>query len=206
MIKDLYGILDVKRDATPAQINSAYRKLSKKHHPDAGGDPAVFDRIARAKSLLLDPAKRAKYDATGELDDGPDNAEAMVFQAVMQTIQRVAMSIAQRGEDPETMDLVTLAGLQMRQDINELNTQLALIPQNIEKALGLAKRFRNRKGEPNQIGLMFQSQARDFERGADMIRRQIHVNEQAQKMLESYAFDAKSREHVIMTWNVGFSA
>jgi curved DNA-binding protein CbpA len=37
---DYYTILGITRDATARQVKAAYRKLAKKHHPDAcPGDP-----------------------------------------------------------------------------------------------------------------------------------------------------------------------
>ncbi len=35
---DLYAILELKPDATKAEIRSNYRKLALKHHPDKNGD------------------------------------------------------------------------------------------------------------------------------------------------------------------------
>ena len=40
----------------------AYRALAKQHHPDKGGDPALFGRIQHAYEVLSDPQKRSVYD------------------------------------------------------------------------------------------------------------------------------------------------
>lgn len=37
---------------TPFDARVMYRRASKKHHPDVGGDPAMFDRIKQAHDLL----------------------------------------------------------------------------------------------------------------------------------------------------------
>ena len=34
-------------------INDAYRVMAKRHHPDVGGDPSQFHRLAEAKDRLL---------------------------------------------------------------------------------------------------------------------------------------------------------
>ena len=47
-MKDFYGILGVKKDATKKELKKAYYKLSQKHHPDKGGDPVIFMKIAKA--------------------------------------------------------------------------------------------------------------------------------------------------------------
>jgi DnaJ-class molecular chaperone len=71
MAEDPYKVLGLKKDATPEQIRSAYRKLAKKHHPDLNpGDKAAedaFKTIASANDLLSDPEKRARFDR-GEID------------------------------------------------------------------------------------------------------------------------------------------
>lgn len=62
---DLYEVLGVDESATVAEVKKAYRKLSLKHHPDKGGDQAMFKRITSAFEVLSDEQKRALYEAGG---------------------------------------------------------------------------------------------------------------------------------------------
>lgn len=60
-----YDTLGVPSTATDAEIRSAYRSLAKTHHPDKGGDSEHFAAINAAHELLIDPDRRAYFDATG---------------------------------------------------------------------------------------------------------------------------------------------
>jgi DnaJ-class molecular chaperone len=61
--KSYYDILGVDKDATQEEIKTAFRKLSKKHHPDTkGGDVQTFQKINEAYQVLSDPEKREEYD------------------------------------------------------------------------------------------------------------------------------------------------
>lgn len=62
----MYTALGVDKNATPAEIKKAYRKMAIKHHPDKGGDPETFKEISKAYEILSDPEKRQKYDRFGE--------------------------------------------------------------------------------------------------------------------------------------------
>ncbi|HEX7791179.1 MAG TPA: DnaJ C-terminal domain-containing protein [Afipia sp.] len=70
-MRDPYEVLGVQRGATAAAIKSAFRKLAKKHHPDANkGDPKAADRFAElntANEILGDEDKRKQFDR-GEID------------------------------------------------------------------------------------------------------------------------------------------
>lgn len=62
MNRNYYEILGIDKGAEQKDIKKAYRKLSKQHHPDHGGDEEKFKEINEAYSTLSDPEKRADYD------------------------------------------------------------------------------------------------------------------------------------------------
>lgn len=77
---DYYRILHVDKNASQEQIKKAYRKLSKKYHPDNAGEQAreQFDRVQEAYGVLGNEEKRAVYDermrAGGPGDRGAEEA------------------------------------------------------------------------------------------------------------------------------------
>jgi DnaJ-class molecular chaperone len=70
---DHYATLGLDRHCTTAQVRAAYRRLAKRHHPDANpGVPEAADRtqaINAAHEILSDPARRRAYGR--DRDPGP---------------------------------------------------------------------------------------------------------------------------------------
>jgi molecular chaperone DnaJ len=65
--KDYYKVLGVSDSSSEKDIKAAFRKLSKQHHPDSGGDEAKFKEISAAYDVLGDGAKRKEYDEVRRL-------------------------------------------------------------------------------------------------------------------------------------------
>jgi len=72
--KDYYKILGVSKDAKPADIKKAFRKIARDNHPDAHpGDKAAeqrFKAASEANDILSDPDKRREYDEARSLMGG----------------------------------------------------------------------------------------------------------------------------------------
>ena len=69
MARNFYEVLGVPRNADRSEIQRAYRKLARHHHPDVNKDPSAearFKEISEAYDLLSDPELRQRYDAFGE--------------------------------------------------------------------------------------------------------------------------------------------
>lgn len=73
---NLYQLLGVSNDATPAQVKKGYHKAALKWHPDKNRGSAdatlKFQALGEAHRILSDPELRAEYDSTGLL---PDSSE-----------------------------------------------------------------------------------------------------------------------------------
>jgi len=70
MANDYYKTLGVSKDASDAEIKSAYRKLAREWHPDVAKDKPnaeqKFKEINEAYQVLSDAQKRSQYDQFGK--------------------------------------------------------------------------------------------------------------------------------------------
>jgi molecular chaperone DnaJ len=67
--RDYYEVLGVTREASKAEIKSAYRKAAKKYHPDLNKDnpqaEEKFKELSEAYEVLMDDQKKQLYDQYG---------------------------------------------------------------------------------------------------------------------------------------------
>lgn len=74
MSEDFYSILGISKSASDDDIQKAYRKMARKHHPDMNpDDPKAkerFQAVQKAYDVLSDPQKRELYDRYGSSFEG----------------------------------------------------------------------------------------------------------------------------------------
>lgn len=74
-----YEILEVKRNAKPAEIRKSYEKLVEMNHPNKHNDnlakTVYVEELERAYEVLSDPVKRIHYDAKLKIKEEYGNNE-----------------------------------------------------------------------------------------------------------------------------------
>ncbi len=66
--RDYYEVLGVEKNASEADIKSAFRRLAKKYHPDVSKEENAAEKFKEAQeayAVLSDPEKRKQYDQFG---------------------------------------------------------------------------------------------------------------------------------------------
>ncbi|RVE40394.1 hypothetical protein evm_014956, partial [Chilo suppressalis] len=78
--QNFYELLGVKQDATPAEVKSAFKRLTLKLHPDKNDSPDAdvqFRNLVSVHNILKDPGKREKYNEV--LKNGLPNWRSAVY-------------------------------------------------------------------------------------------------------------------------------
>ena len=189
MKRELYGVLGVDKTATTDEVRKAYRKKAVKAHPDAGGDREGWDRLQRAVLVLTNPRARARYDRTGDDDDGgADKLPAFILQTAMQAVQHVIGEATKKG-DPAHFDIISDAVRHLQGQVRQQEANKQATRDQIAEIRRIGKRFKAKRGKPNRVGQMFENNARDQERILDQIDEKMEILKGAIGLLTDHTFD-----------------
>jgi curved DNA-binding protein CbpA len=203
-VTDLYAVIGVARDASAAKIKAAYRRKSKAAHPDTGGSEEAFAALAQAYEVLSDPERRAKYDATGEIDTASAlNAEAKVFAC----INRVLAQVLGHEQDYLTYDLIGLMGETLANEIKAQKNILAMIEKVAKRAKRMQGRFKRKEpGDDNLLERMVAWHLANTVKGGNDIEGEIALRERAIVVLKDYRFDPEEAVRIIQWGSFAGSA
>lgn len=117
-MKNPYEVLGLKKNATDKQIKDAFKKMSKKVHPDKGGSDEAFIEVKKAYEILSDPIKRKMYDTHGFVE------EKKVEQSIYNEVHQMFFTIISTNPMAYNTDMVSTM-------INAINDNISQAAKNI---------------------------------------------------------------------------
>lgn len=98
MKRDYYSVLELKRTASPEEIQRAYRTLAMRYHPDRNSDADAvvhMTAINEAYEVLGDPYCRREYDALAAKTSPGTDVSGPVLAAAREAVLRSGLLVLQ---------------------------------------------------------------------------------------------------------------
>ena len=184
MKKNLYKILGVTKKATKEDIKKAYREKSKIHHPDKGGSEEEFNSISESYRVLVDDAKRKRYD-DGEsinqiLKPSNDKSLSIIGDMVCGIIENT---------DPTGQNILTLLKQLINTNIQQIELKILQLEKDIEKYKSFSKKIKRKSKEDNFLIAVANSRIREKELVIEDGKRQLSDFQKAKEVLEDFDYD-----------------
>lgn len=196
---DPYKELGVGRKASPDEIKAAYRRRAKQAHPDTGGSREEFAAVRQSYMVLADPARRTRYDETGESEESnPDNRD----QGALAVISNILSAILVDDQDPFGVDLVKVMTDHLAKEIAQIDDKLKQFQRALKRAGKMAKRFKRKAGENELAGLLgWQKEQLAVVISQHEFQRSARIR--AKEIISDHTFDAnKAAARVVMPWSM----
>lgn len=198
---NLYKTLNINKNATPEQIKKSYRSLAESLHPDKGGDPEQFKTLSHAYSILSDPEKRKKYDATGGEDSVStveSKANGLIVDLFKKTVIRYGVKVFEIDMISEVTEAVNYNIGKMEKDKETLNDNKRMLKKIMSKI--------RHKDKQNILSLSIQHDIDVEDAKIVAINGQLEIGKIAKKILKGYKFDCEEEIEITASlphWWVG---
>ena len=98
---DYYAVLQVQPHASASEIRQAYRRRMVEVHPDkpGNGDGELARAVDEARTVLLDPIARARYDASRAGSELVDEALDALAEVGSRAVDRLSLTLQSRGHE-----------------------------------------------------------------------------------------------------------
>ena len=170
---NLYDRLGIKKGASLEEIRKAFKKTSKKTHPDKGGTDEEFIKTKEAYEVLANPKKRKQYDETGEVGD--EDPKQSIYVEIADMFLRI---VDKHEVNIEHLDIIKEMLTVYNAIIQAGEESNMKLEDKIKKTKKLLGRVSRKDGGESVFDGMIQSTINNLEDGmAQNKERTEHVNE-----------------------------
>jgi DnaJ-class molecular chaperone len=198
-MKTPYDTLGVGRDATPEDIQKAYRKSAMKHHPDRGGLEEDFISVQKSFELLIDPRRREHYDKTGQ-----DEAMAQENEHIG-AIANLLFQIMDSDAMDSGVDVVETMRKVVKNKINANINEIRKAEAQIKRYKLELKRFKKKKGGKNLIAELITGKIQNTEMQIKGIQRAQLVHDQVLSVLSDYNYEVDQNFQLLKAYRTNSS-
>lgn len=185
---NLYQLLGVSNTATTQDIRDAYRKQSKKHHPDANKTdpeaPEAFRRIREAHDVLIDVERRARYDATGRI-----SVTHVTQEAIERFLGEIVRTVARAHDDPTRTNVREKIVMSLMSTRRGAESNLMEATRKVERATELLNRFMRKKGQGRDfIKVILSEELTEARKGQDLAEDAIELSDKCIEFFMDYDY------------------
>lgn len=184
---DPYKMLGLKRDATRTQVRRAYLIMAKRHHPDKGGDPERFNAAKRAYDILSDPARRKKFDETGDAEEPRhDNPLGPVMGVIAGVLDEVLDALGDT--PPSSIDLIQAIMVRIVSHLKQDEVALVGIRKSLARLKAALGRFDAGPSGQNIMEGILAAKIRNVESFVGHAEETAKIANKAIEILKDYKF------------------
>jgi curved DNA-binding protein CbpA len=169
--------------------------------------------LTKAYLVLSDPARREKYDRTGQVDEkAVDNTLSQAVSAVIGVVMGAVEQHAAGGADPCSVDLVEVVRNMLKKQVAAYEDQKRKIEKVAVTLEAVEKRWKTKK-KAELLKAALQAQIRATDEPLRKTLEMIEINKLALELLANSTFDVMAEKigegppgryvGQYGTWNVG---
>jgi curved DNA-binding protein CbpA len=199
---DPYAELGVERSASDKEVRAAFKRRAKKAHPDQGGSADEFHRARTAMIVLTDPDRRARFDATGAVEEEkPDNVRAAALQIIQKHMADIVTAFMtaktpkeSAAADPRKMNVPAEIERRVANEIAAANAAIPAGEKMVEFLKDMRGRFKAKSpaADPAADPILrgYDDQIRRNQAQLEQTRETIRCHEKAAEIIRGYDFRA----------------
>lgn len=201
---DLYKVLGVRKNASKSSIRSAYRRLVKSAHPDAGGSEDQFNMLKLAHDVLMDDVSRAHYNATGEAKTERDD-RSPVLQMISQALDMIVMEAVKSGASLRDTPMIKVLEDVLHQQMSKFKSDKAQGAKLQAAYSTIVDRFET-GGEENTLTGLVRGRVAMIENALKICDQNIKVAAAAIKLVKTHTFRQEIRQRTLNVWHGAYGA